>query len=75
MLGNCFYGLGRGFYGGGFMMLIPLILIGLVIYFVMKNKTPISGVNPVDMLNTKYINGEISKEEYEEKLAVIKKNR
>lgn len=75
MLGNCFYSFGHGFYGGGLMMLFPLLLIALIVYFVMKNKSPQSGVNPIDMLNTKYINGDISKEEYEEKLSVLKKNR
>ena len=61
------YGFG---YGGMFMWLIFLIVIGLLIYFVvqsqnMKNRTPTQNESPTDILKRRYAKGEIAKEEYE----------
>ncbi len=63
---GCFFGYG---YGGMFMWIIFLIMVGLLIYFVVqtqKTKGPtIPGESPVDILKRRYAKGEITKEEYE----------
>ncbi|MEN6373525.1 MAG: SHOCT domain-containing protein [Smithella sp.] len=63
---GCVFGYG---YGGMFMWIIFLILVGLLIYFIVRNlKTKGStmpGESPVDILKRRYAKGEITKEEYE----------
>ena len=61
------YGFG---YGGMFMWLIFLIVIGLLIYFVVqarntKGMTPTQNESPMDILKRRYAKGEIAKEEFE----------
>jgi len=61
------YGFG---YGGMFMWLIFLVVIGLLIYFVVqsrntKDKTLKQNESPMDILKRRYANGEIAREEYE----------
>jgi putative membrane protein len=61
------YGFG---YGGMFMWIIFLIVIGLLIYFIVqsqntKNKTQTQNETPLDILKRRYAKGEISSEEYE----------
>lgn len=61
------YGFG---YGGTFMWIIFLIVIGLLIYFIVqtqktKGQTPTQGESHLDILKRRYAKGEISKEEYE----------
>lgn len=75
MYGDCLNYLGHGTWGGGFMMFLGLLAVILIIYFLFKKQNINSNVTPTDLLNTKYINGEITKEEYEEKLNVLKKNK
>jgi putative membrane protein len=60
------YGFG---YGGMFMWIIFLIVIGLLIYFIVqgqktKGQTP-TNESPLDILKKRYAKGEITKEEYE----------
>ena len=61
------YGFG---YGGMFMWIIFLIVIGLLIYFFMqaqktKGQTLTQGESHLDILKKRYAKGEIAKEEYE----------
>jgi len=61
------YGFG---YGGMFMWIIFLIVIGLLIYFFVqsqntKSKTPTESESPLDILKRRYAKGEITSEEYE----------
>ncbi len=61
------YGFG---YGGMFMWIIFLIVIGLLIYFIVqaqktKGQTPTQNESHLDILKRRYAKGEITKEEYE----------
>jgi len=63
--GHMMYG-----YGGGFMWLILLVLVGVVIYFLLqasKPKGPDASVieTPLDILKKRYAKGEIDKEEFD----------
>jgi putative membrane protein len=64
-----YYGYGHG-YGGMFMWIIFLIIIGLLIYFIVqgqktKGPTPTQNESHLDILKKRYAKGEITKEEYE----------
>jgi putative membrane protein len=57
-------------YGGMFMWIIFLIIIGLLIYFIVqsqktKGQTPTLHESPLDILKRRYAKGEIAREEYE----------
>jgi putative membrane protein len=61
------YGFG---YGGMFMWIIFLLVIGLLVYVIVqsqktKGQTPTQNEDPLDVLKRRYAKGEISKEEYE----------
>jgi putative membrane protein len=61
------YGFG---YGGMFMWITFLIVIGLLIYFIVqaqktKGQTPTQSESPLDILKRRYAKGEIVKEEFE----------
>lgn len=61
------YGFG---YGGMFMWILFLIVIGFLIYFMVqaqktKGQTPTQNESPLDILKRRYAKGEITKEEYE----------
>jgi putative membrane protein len=61
------YGFG---YGGMFMWIIFLVVVGLLIYFIIhsqkqKGQTPTQNENHLDILKRRYAKGEITKEEYE----------
>ena len=61
------YGFG---YGGMFMWIIPLIVIGLLVYFIVqaqktKGLMPTQNESHLDILKKRYAKGEITKEEYE----------
>ncbi len=68
-------GIGGGGYG---MMLIPLFLIGLAIYAVYKISGKNSGMRNIDssleILNERFVNGEISEDEYKRKKDLILKH-
>ena len=65
---------------GGFGMIIPLLLIGVIIYAVVKlsessHKTYNNhrgGSDALDILNQRYANGEISEEEYTKKKKILR---
>ena len=70
-------GLARtGGWGGGIMMLIGLLLLAAIIYLLFRRKDSSGGNgredSPLELLQKRYVNGEISKEEYEEKKRVLK---
>lgn len=61
------YGFG---YGGMFMWIIFLIVIGLLIYFIVqsqktKGQMPTQHESPLDILKRRYAKGEISKEDFD----------
>jgi putative membrane protein len=59
------YGFG---YGGMFMWIIFLIVIGLLVYFLVRDrqtKGTSPTESPLDILKRRYAKGEIAKEEYE----------
>lgn len=65
---------------GGLGMIIPTILIGLVIYAVVKlsqhsggnNSSQRDGNAALDILKQRYANGEISEEEYIQKKKILR---
>jgi len=66
-MGNWGHMMGYG-YGGGFMWLIILALVGIAIYFLMqgsKSKDSSKSITetPLDILKKRYAKGEIDKEE------------
>ena len=63
---------------GFFMMLIPLLLIGLIIYAVYqlgtsKKSDDIFSKSPEDILGERFARGEISEEEYRKMKDALKK--
>ena len=71
--GQCGWGLmmhyGFG-YGGMYMWIIFLVVIGLLIYFFVqaqktKGQTPTQNESPLDILKRRYAKGEIAKEDFE----------
>ncbi|AHM57220.1 hypothetical protein EAL2_c19390 [Peptoclostridium acidaminophilum DSM 3953] len=63
---------------GFFMMLIPLLLIGLIIYALYqlgssKRSDEVSSKTPEDILAERFAKGEISEEEYNRMKATLKK--
>jgi len=69
--GNWGHMMGYG-YGGGFMWLIVLVLVGVVIYFLLqasKSKGSDGSIieTPLDILKKRYAKGEIDKEEFDRK--------
>ena len=70
-MGNWGHMMGYG-YGGGFMWVIVLVLVGAGIYFVLqvtKRKGPDGSTveTPLDILKKRYAKGEIDKEEFDRK--------
>ena len=70
-----FFGFGRFPMGGSILFLFGIILIGVLIYLAVRKKGFTSGTDlesPLELLQKKYVNGEISKEEYLEKKDILK---
>jgi putative membrane protein len=68
-MGNWGHMMGSGF-GGGFMWIIVIVLVGVVIYFLLqasKSKGPDGSVmeTPLDILKKRYAKGDIDKEEFD----------
>ncbi len=59
-------------WGMGFGWLIPILILVLIVYVMKDNKTS-SKSEAQDILDKRYANGGISKEEYEEKSNAISK--
>ena len=64
---RCSFGFG---YGGMFMWILFLILLGVVIYFIVqntrsKNLEGQSRETPIDILKKRYAKGEITKEDFD----------
>jgi len=69
--GNWGHMMGYG-YGGGFMWLIVLVLVGVVIYYLLqisRSKGSDGSIieTPLDILKKRYAKGEIDKEEFDRK--------
>ena len=70
-MGNWGHMMGYG-YGGGFMWVILVVLVGVVIYFLLqasksKGSAGSTTETPLDILKKRYAKGEIDKEEFEQK--------
>ena len=55
-------------FGGVFMWLILLVIIGLIIYFIINGQNLVkheARETPLEILKKRYAKGEISKEEYD----------
>ena len=55
-------------YGGGFMWLIVLVLVGVVIYFILQKSKGSDSLfieTPSDTLKKRYAKGEITKEDFD----------
>lgn len=68
-MGNWGHMMGYG-YGGGFMWLIVLLLVGFIIYFLLqasKSKGSDGSImeTPLDILKKRYAKGEIDKEKFD----------
>lgn len=61
---------------GGYGIIIPIILIGLIIYAVIKltqsSQKNHSNSKALDILNERYANGEITEEEYKLKKKTLR---
>jgi putative membrane protein len=71
-------GWGHMNYGyGGIMMIITLVVIGIVIYFLVKyskeNYKEEDRETPLEILKKRYAKGEISKEKFEEMKEILEK--
>ena len=67
---------GHSYYGGYITMAIGLVLILVIGYLLIKKRIPGSaeGIEtPLDVLMKRYVNGEISKEEFLEKKEILRK--
>jgi putative membrane protein len=60
-------------WGMGGWWFVPLIFLILIFLFLFKDKSMKSGSSAQDILDKRYANGEIDKEEYEEKSRYLKK--
>ncbi|WP_319478652.1 SHOCT domain-containing protein [Marispirochaeta aestuarii] len=75
---NGFFPFGNFPYGGSISMGIGLVLLIVVAYFLFRNNGPLRSGNdagretPLDTLQKRYVNGEISREEYLEKRDILK---
>ena len=66
---GCPFGYGYG-YGGMFMGILFLILLGVAIYFIVKNAGSKNGIgqtkeSPIEILKKRYAKGEITKEDFD----------
>jgi len=66
-------GFGHG-WGMGFGWLVPLLIIGILVYLFQDRTKNKSRSEAQDILDKRYASGGISKEEYEEKSRLLKEN-
>lgn len=73
------YGGFNGFGGGPFMMIIPILIVGLIIYALYKllnqskNNTAMDNSQALNILMERYAQGEISEEEYLNKRKMLRR--
>jgi len=77
---NGFLRFGNVPYGGYIMMGLGLVLILALAYFMFRNNGPMrsssgGGETALDILQKRYVNGDISQEEYQEKRNILKGNK
>jgi len=74
-------GYGCGMLGGGFGMILPIILIGLIIFLVARSahgnmgryhRNNIGGREALDILDEKFATGEITEEEYKRRKKILR---
>ena len=69
----------NGFGGGSFMMIIPILIVGLIIYAVFKllnqprNNASMDNSQALNILMERYASGEISEEEYANKKKLLRR--
>jgi putative membrane protein len=73
---NSLFSFGRFSYGGSIIMIIGIVLLAVILFFVFRkngfsNHTS-ERETPLDVLQKRYVNGDISKEEYVEKKDILK---
>jgi len=71
---NSLFGFSRFSYGGIIMGILGLILIGVIVFLLLKSRRGefSTGVDsPLELLQKKYVNGEIDQEEYLEKKKIL----
>ena len=71
-----FFSMGGRFpMGGSILFILGIILIGAIVYFIVRKSgfSSHSGIeSPLELLQKRYVNGEISREEYLEKKNILK---
>jgi len=65
---GCSFGLFHSFWGIG----ISILLLGLLVFFLMRNRKSTNGRNALESLNMRYASGEINEEEYLQRKRVLK---
>lgn len=73
-----FFQFGRFHSGGIVMMILGILLVGAIIYFALKKGSvgsSTSSDSPMETLQKRFVNGEISKEEFLEKKEILGKIR
>ena len=68
------YGYGNGFFGMGYMVIMPLVILGILFYMLAVKKEK-KELTAQDILDRRFASGGISKEEYEEKTDLLKKTK
>ncbi len=70
---NGFMNYGRFNFGGIAMMIIGVILIAAVIFFALKAYGNKNSDSPLNILEKRFVNGEINEEEYKQKKSTLKR--
>jgi len=76
---NGLFSFGRFPFGGAITMIIGVVLLAVLLYLIFRKNGGISRFSnesesdsPLDVLQKRYVNGEIDKEEYLEKKDILK---
>jgi putative membrane protein len=68
---NGFSGYGMFHFGGIIMMILGILLVAAVIYFIWKSSSS-KTESPLDILQKRFVNGEINEEEYKAKKETLR---
>ncbi len=68
---NGFPGYGGFNFGGMIMMILGILLAAAVIYFIWKGNSS-KAESPLDVLQKRFVNGEINEEEYKAKKETLR---